>query len=113
MKKIDYKYNDVKKFIEANYKKDKNKIEEIGIEEYNDFFVDNILGSKIFENEIEEFIHTLAICLVMRELNLNDNYFYSTLEELLSYYLKGNYDDYFYDINDKKEIDIDIKDFLN
>ena len=103
MKKISNKK--IKDFIEANYVREKEKIDEIGIESFNDYIVDDVLGPSSFENEIEEFYNTLAICVIMKKLNLRDEYFFEVIDELMGIYKDGNYDKY---ITEKELIDKDL-----
>ena len=109
MKKVDISYVDIKKFIEANYIKDKDKIKEMGIEDYNDYFVDNVLGTKVFENEVEEFLYSLSICIIMKKINVRDQYYFEVINDLKESYKESKYDKFLYKMDDKIEIDKDLE----
>ena len=99
-------YSDIKTFICMNYNRDKDKIKEMGIEDYNDYMVDSVLGNESFEDETDEFMNILAICVVMKEMKLHDDYFFNILDELIIKY-KNN--EYKISENDKKLINNDLK----
>lgn len=99
-------YSDIKTFISMNYNRDKDKIKEMGIEDYNDYMVDSVLGNESFEDETDEFMNILAICVVMKEMKLHDDYFFNILDELIIKY-KNN--EYKISENDKKLINNDLK----
>ncbi len=109
MKKASSSYKEIREFIEANYTRESDKIKEIGIEDFNDYIVDDVLGNETFENEVDEFLYTLAICLIMKKLNLNDSYFFNSLKEFIISFNAGVYDNYFIDNTDKEEINKDLK----
>ena len=108
MKKSSSSYKEIKEFIEANYKREEEKIKEIGIEDFNDYIVDDVLGNEAFSNEVDEFFYTLSICLVMKKMNLKDKYFIDSLKELLMYYNEGKYNEYI-DESEKEIINKDLK----
>ena len=107
MKKSSSSYKEIKEFIEANYKREEEKIKEIGIEDFNDYIVDDVLGNECFQNEVDEFLYTLSICLIMKKMNLEDKYFFDSLKDLLINYNKGVYDKYI-DKSEKKIINEDL-----
>ena len=109
MKKASSSYKEIREFIEANYIKDKEKIDKIGIEDYNDHVIDKVLGKELFENEVDEFLYMLAICVIMRKMKLNDEYFFNSIEELIKSYKEGLYDLFLFDKNDIELINKDIK----
>ena len=53
MKKSSSTYKEIKDFIEANYTREEEKIKEIGIEDFNDYIVDDVLGNEAFSNEVD------------------------------------------------------------
>ena len=108
MKKENGSYKEIREFIEANYTREKEKIDEIDINDFNDYMVDDVLGNKTFENEVDEFLYTLSMCLIMKKMNLEDKYFFDSLKELTIYYKDGNYDEYLLDKNEKELIDKDL-----
>ena len=91
-----------------------DKLDNDSITEANDHIVDVDLKREHFENELEEFFNTTAMCNYMIEHDLYDEYFFSAFDEILEDYEKLQ-DDFLDNDSDKKlfETDVDnVKDYL-
>ena len=78
------KYSDIKNNIYNHYKHF-DKIDIDNISDVNDHITDE-LGKSYFENNIDEFFVTTAMCTYMIENDLYDEYFFNTFNELLEEY---------------------------
>ena len=79
------KYSELKNNI-YNYYKRLKKIDIDNISDVNDYITDKDLGKNYFENNIDEFFCTVAMCNYMIENNLYDEYFFNVFPELLEEY---------------------------
>ena len=107
MKKVSVLYSDRKNQINKFYNRYKN-IDLDNIQDVNDKIVDIHLKKENFEHPLEEFFNIMAMCSYMIDNDLYDEYFFNTYEDILEEYDEGNYDDYFLDIKDKKDVDEEI-----
>lgn len=94
------KYSDIKNNIYNHYKHF-DKIDSDNITDVNDHITDE-LGKNYFENTIDEFYVTTAMCTYMIENDLYDEYFFDTFNELLEEFN-----------NSKNIMNIEIEDELN
>lgn len=94
------KYSDIKNNIYSHYKHF-DKIDSDNITDVNDHITDE-LGKNYFENNIDEFFVTTAMCTYMIENDLYDEYFFDTFNELLEEFN-----------NSKNIMNIEIEDELN
>ena len=94
------KYSDIKNNIYNHYKHF-DKIDIDNISDVNDYITDE-LGKSYFENNIDEFFVTTAMCTYMIENDLYDEYFFNTFNELLEEYN-----------NSKNIMNIEIENELN
>lgn len=79
------KYSELKKDIYSYYKHF-DKIDIDNITDVNDHITDEDLSKSYFENTIDEFYVTTAMCTYMIEKDLYDEYFFDTFKELLEEY---------------------------
>lgn len=79
------KYSELKKDIYSYYKHF-DKIDIDNITDVNDHITDEDLSKSYFENTIDEFYVTTAMCTYMIENDLYDEYFFDTFKELLEEY---------------------------
>jgi hypothetical protein len=98
------KYSEIKKNIYSYYKHF-DFIDIDNIQDVNDHITSEDLSKSYFENTIDEFYVTLAMCTYMIENDLYDNYFFETYEELLEEY---NNSKNIMDIEENDEIKNDI-----
>lgn len=108
IEKLNYTYNDVKDDIITVYRSHKETLNQANIEASNDYITDEFLGEKAFENELDEFFNVLSICMSMVELQLYDGYFFNEIQEMISRYKNGYFDEYLADNENQADIDTDI-----
>lgn len=110
MKKLDFLYSKRREEIFDFYNKE-GKVDVDNIDEVNDHIVDDYFTKENFDNPLEEFYITCAMCEYMTKNDLYDEYFFESFDELLEEYNEGKYDEYFLDINkDKADLKSDIDD---
>ena len=102
------KYSDIKNNIYNHYKHF-DKIDIDNISDVNDYITDE-LGKSYFENNIDEFFVTTAMCTYMIENDLYDEYFFNTFNELLEEY---NNSKNIMNIEIENELNDDIDDIID
>lgn len=118
MEKLDYLYTDERDDLLNIYKHQKESSIKmnfkLNIANLNDYVTDEIIGEGGFKHPLEAFYTVLSICLAMVKLKEMDEYLFEEIEETSEKYKNGEFDNYFFDIeNDKKEIDKDLETVLN
>lgn len=108
IEKLNHTYDDVKDGIITVYRSHKETLNQANIEANNDYMTDELLGQKAFENELDEFFNVLSICISMVELQLYDGYYFDEIQEMISKYKDGYFDEYLADDENKADIDTDI-----
>ena len=101
-------YDDVRDTLIRKYTRQKENLTNENIESYNDYITDEVYGEGAFKNEVDEFLHVLPICVALAELKLKDQYFFDQIQEMITQYKDGYYDNYFADDENKADIDTDI-----
>lgn len=118
MEKLDYLYADERDDLLKIYDDQKESSIKmnfkLNIANLNDYVTDEIIGEGGFKHPLEAFYNVLSICLAMVKLKEMDEYLFEEVEETVEKYKNGEFDNYFFDIeNDKKEIDKDLETVLN
>ena len=108
IEKTDITYDDVRDTVIRKYTHQKENLTNENIESYNDYITDEVYGEGAFKNEVNAFLHVLPICVALAELKLKDQYFFDDIQEMISKYKNGYYDNYFADNENKADIDTDI-----
>ena len=99
------KYSDIKNEIYGYYKHMGN-IDIDNITDVNDHIIDEHLSAKRFEDSLEEFYITVAMCSFMVEHNLYDEYFFDAYSELIDEFNKTSA--LLNNIEDELKQDIDV-----
>ncbi len=108
MKKLDFLYSKRREEI-FNFYENHKPVDVDNIDEINDHIVDDCFSEENFENPLEEFYITCAMCAYMAKNDLYDEYFFESFDELLEEYNEGKFDEYFFDVNaDKPSLKSDI-----
>ena len=118
MEKLDYLYADERDDLFNIYKHQKESSIKmnfkLNIVNLNDYVTDELIGEGGFKHPLEAFYNVLSICVAMIKIKEMDEYFFEEIIELSEKYKNGEFDNYFFDIeNDKKEIDKDLETVLN
>ena len=108
IKKTDVTYDDIRDDLIISYTSQKERLNSTNIESYNNYITDEVLCEGAFKNEVDAFLHVLAICISMGKLSLYDKYFFDDVSTMIAKYKDGYYDPYFDDGEDKMLIDADI-----
>lgn len=108
IKKTDITYDDIRDTLIRKYTSQKERLNNDNIESYNDYITDEVYGEEAFKNEVDSFLHVLAMCMALVELKLKDLYFFDEIQVMIGKYKDGYYDNYFDDNENKAEIDTDI-----
>lgn len=103
MNKLDFLYSERRDEV-YDYYKEVDHVDEDIIEEVNDKLIDSHFKKENFENPLEEFYIICSMCAYMTSIDVYDDYFFSSFDELLAEYNDGLYDDYFKDKEKDKEI---------
>lgn len=108
IKKTDITYDDIRDTLIRKYTSQKESLNNENIESYNDYITDEVYGEGAFNNEVDAFLHVLAICMALAELKLKDQYFFDEIQEMIGKYKDGYFNDYLADNENKADIDTDI-----
>lgn len=108
IKKTDITYDDIKDTLIRKYTDQKQRLNNENIESYNDYITDEVYGEEAFKNEAEAFLLILSICVALTELKLKDQYFFDEIQEMITKYKNGYYNNYLADDENKVDIDTDI-----
>lgn len=108
IKKTDITYDDIRDTLIRKYTSQKGNLSNNNIESYNDYITDEVYGEGAFKNEVDAFLHVLAICTALVELKLKDQYFFDDIQEMIGKYKDGYFNDYLADDENKVDIDTDI-----
>ena len=108
IKKINFTYEDATGDIIGNYLDQKERLSNANIESFNDYITDDVIGEGGFKNEVVEFFNILAICLAMVELKLYDKYFFDEIQEIISKYKDGYFNNYLADNENTTLLDTNV-----
>lgn len=108
IKKTDITYEDVRDTIIRKYTDQKERLNNGNIESYNDYITDEVYGEGAFKNEVDAFLHILSICVALTALKLKDEYFFNEIQEMITKYKDGYFNNYLADNEKNTDIDTDI-----
>lgn len=108
IKKTDITYDDIRDTLIRKYTSQKERLNNKNIESYNDYITDEVYGEGAFKNEVDSFLHVLAMCVALVELKLKDQYFFDEIQEMIGKYKNGYFNDYLADDENKADIDTDL-----